>query len=348
MIELRTGITTGTCAAAAAKAAAEVLCGSDAMDKVGLTLPGGESVEVEILYAKKSGDQATAAVCKDAGDDEDVTDGLEIQVALRPHGGNDMVFLAGEGVGTVTKPGLQVPPGEPAINPVPREMIRQAIASVTDKVFQVEVAIPGGRKIAAGTFNPRLGIEGGLSIIGTTGIVRPRCRKALLDALKCALDVAKACGAKTLVLVPGNIGSRAAHEYFILPSEQVIEVANEWAYVLERVAEGELDEILIVGHPGKLAKLAMGNWDTHSSLSPSAVPYVLDLACKTLQREIGETTTVEGILAALDEKEIQVLGNKLADRIARTVGEKVSRPAAVILVDMQGHRIGTSGDLSAW
>ena len=142
-------------------------------------------------------------------------------------------FVAGEGVGTVTKPGLQVPPGEPAINPVPRQMILAAIRDVTARGVRVEISLPGGREIAAKTFNPRLGIEGGLSILGTTGIVRPYCTRALQDALKCTLDVAAACGVTAPVLVPGNIGASAARRHFSLREEQVIEAGNEWGFVLD-------------------------------------------------------------------------------------------------------------------
>ena len=211
-MSLRRGMTTGTCAAAAAKAAAIVLTGGAAPAEVEVRLPGGETVRVPILSVERRADGTaiTAAVLKDAGDDPDVTHGLTVQAALSWDDAADVRFIAGEGVGTVTKPGLQVPPGQPAINPVPRQMIAAAIRDVTARGVRVEISIPGGRQIAAQTFNPRLGIEGGLSILGTTGIVRPYCARALHDALKCSLDVATACGVTSPVLVPGNIGLRAA------------------------------------------------------------------------------------------------------------------------------------------
>ena len=210
-MSLRRGITTGTCAAAAAKAAASVLAGGSPPAEVELRLPSGEAIRVPILYVEPRRDSAaaTAAVRKDAGDDPDVTHGLEVRVTIsweddvgRVGNPSDVgwvsnpsadvgrvanpsypaTFVAGDGVGTVTKPGLQVPPGEPAINPVPRQMVLAAIREITARPVRVEIGIPGGKEIAAATFNPRLGIEGGLSILGTTGIVRPYCTRALHDA----------------------------------------------------------------------------------------------------------------------------------------------------------------------
>ena len=169
-------------------------------------MPGGQTIRVPIVSAAPCGDgtAALAAVRKDAGDDADATHGLEVvaTVAWSPQEG--VSFAAGDGVGTVTKPGLQVPPGQPAINPTPRRMIAAAVREVTPRGVRVEIAIPGGREVARRTFNPRLGIEGGLSILGTTGIVRPYCTRALCDALKCAFDVAAACGVRAPVAGAGQ------------------------------------------------------------------------------------------------------------------------------------------------
>ena len=180
-MSLRSGITTGACAAAAAKAAATVLAGGAPPREVDLRLPSGNTIRLPILYveSRENPPAITAAVRKDAGDDPDVTDGLEVRATLSWNDAGETIFAAGEGVGTVTKPGLQVPPGEPAINPVPRQMIQGAIREVTRRGVSVEISIPGGGEIAAQTFNPRLGIVGGLSVLGTTGIVRPYCTRAL-------------------------------------------------------------------------------------------------------------------------------------------------------------------------
>ena len=188
----RSGYTTGTCAAAAAKAAAKVLLGGPAPQAVEVPLPDGTRAVLPALYARRRGGEAEAAVRKDAGGDADATHGSVVTASLTWAQGGDVTFVAGDGVGTVTKPGLSVPPGEPAVNPVPRAMIRAAIREVTELPVRVVLSIPGGKELAQKTFNPRLGVAGGLSILGTTGRVRPYCRTALRDALSCALDVAAA------------------------------------------------------------------------------------------------------------------------------------------------------------
>ena len=421
------GLTTGTCAAAAAKAAAMVLAGGLAPSEVEVPLPGGGEqgefsgracpalrergngrVRVPILFARQiGGEAALAAVRKDAGQDPDVTHGMEVlaTVAWQPAGA--VMLAAGEGVGTVTKPGLQVPPGQPAINPVPRQMIAAAVREVTARGVRIEIAIPGGRQVAGKTFNPRLGIEGGLSILGTTGFVRPRCAAALHEALRCALRVAAACGVKAPVLVPGNIGARAARQHFALREEQVIEAGNAWGFLLDaacglagdggphtgphpnplpttlRVVPGEgtygpsplsrgegicaFDALLLVGHPGKLAKLAAGQWDTHSSRSAAATEYLHGLwpeisgspAARIrsspspparLPKGEGRIGTVEGLLASLATGQREALCAALAQRVRQAVARRIRGRigVAVLLVDMSGRRLGADGDFSAW
>jgi cobalt-precorrin-5B (C1)-methyltransferase len=347
----RTGLTTGACAAAAAKAAAMLLSGGDPPGEVALRLPSGDEVRVPILAARREGpDAATASVRKDAGDDPDVTNGLEIHVRASWTDAADLVFVAGEGVGTITKPGLQLAPGEPAINPMPRRMIAAAIREVTSRSVRIEISIPGGREIAARTFNPRLGIQGGLSILGTTGIVRPYCLRAFRDALKCALDVAAACKVTKPVLVPGNIGARAAFLHFSLAEEQVIEVGNEWGFALDLLCRHEFQAVLVLGHPGKLAKLAAGEWDTHSSRSHQATEYLNRLCVEVLGRSAPDRTTTEGMFQAMPDSERGHLANALADRVHSAVAVRLANrlPVGVVLVNMAGVCLGRSGDLSLW
>jgi cobalt-precorrin-5B (C1)-methyltransferase len=372
-MSLRCGITTGTCAAAAAKAAAMVLTGGSAPNEIELRLPSGTMVRVPVLGVQHEpgSPAATASVRKDAGDDPDVTDGLAILVTLTWDDAGDVTFVAGEGVGTVTKPGLQVPPGQPAINPVPRRMIAAAIREVTDRGVRVEISIPGGREIAAKTFNPRLGIDGGLSILGTTGIVRPYCTRALQDALRCALDVAAACGVTAPILVPGNIGAQAASRHFSLGDQQVIEVGNEWGFSLDLLSGHAFHAVLLVGHPGKLAKLAAGQWDTHSSRSDQAIHYLNRLCEEILGHAAPDCTTTDGMFAALASEEKDVLARELAMRVRLAVASRLAKdlssPArgertsdsdnfadpdrfavAVFLVDMAGECLGRDGDFSPW
>lgn len=348
---LRCGMTTGTCAAAAAQAAAAVLAGGPPPDEVEVQLPGGGVAHVPILYVhSRDGGGVTAAVRKDAGDDPDVTDGMEIQATVAWTHGREVIFAAGEGVGTVTRPGLQVPPGEPAINPVPRRMITEAVRRWTARGVRVEIAIPGGWEIAAKTFNPRLGIEGGLSVLGTTGIVRPYCLKALRDALKCTWDVAVACGVTAPVLVPGNIGATAARRHFSLREEQVVEVGNEWGFSLDLARTCRLETLMVLGHPGKLAKLAMNQWDTHSDRSASAVGFLGRLCEEVLGRGNVDSPTTEGIFAALEPAQRCVVGDALARRIRAAVAERIAGrfAVAVFLSDMAGDRLGSDGDFEPW
>lgn len=351
-MSLRCGITTGTCAAAAAKAAAMALTGGSAPNEIELRLPSGPIVRIPILdvHYEPGLPAATATVRKDAGGDPDVTHGLEVRVTLSWDDAGDVTFVAGEGVGTVTKPGLQIPPGEPAINPVPRRMIAAAIREITGRGVRVQISVPGGREIAAQTFNPRLGIVGGLSILGTTGIVRPYCTRALRDALQCALDVAAACGVTAPVLVPGNIGARAAARRFPLGDQQLVEVGNEWGFSLDLLSGYTFQAVLLVGHPGKLAKLAAGQWDTHSARSDQAIGYLSRLCDEVLGHPAPEGTTTDGMFAAMPINERAVVANELADRVRSAVAGRLGHrlPVAVFLVDMAGECLGRDGDFSPW
>ena len=356
---MREGFTTGTCAAAAAKAAALFLAGKGRPESVDVLLPDGERVTLPVLYAKKNGVAAVAAVRKDAGDDPDITDGCTVVASVswdsgdKGDAGDDagvVVIEAGEGVGVVTKPGLSVAPGEAAVNPVPRRMIKEALRSVTDRGVRVTLSIPGGEMLAAKTFNPRLGIAGGLSILGTSGRVRPFSCPALRASLQCLLGMTAASGVTAPVFVPGRIGKRAAKRHFRVGCGQVVEVGNEWGFVLDILREHPFSALLILGHPGKLAKLAFGRWDTHSSRSESAAAGVADVAARTLRRTVAGSGTVEGVFSLLEPREREQVGNVLAGMVRRAVGERVGRgvETAVVLVDMKGDIIGMEGDLKPW
>ena len=358
MSKLRTGFTTGACAAAAAKAAAMLLAGQEIGDLVEIRMPDESRVEFGLVNARITETGAECAVRKDAGDDPDVTDGALIVATVEWMETGDIAFVGGEGVGTVTKPGLTVPPGEPAINPAPRRMISDVVREVTDRPVRVTISIPGGKELAEKTFNPRLGVVGGLSILGTTGVVRPFSSSALRDALKCSLDVASAAGVTLPVLVPGHIGERAARRHFRLTPEQVVEVSNEWSFMLDCAAGYSFERLLVMGHPGKLAKFISGDWDTHSSRSSSAVPVVLEM-CRRLGLEVEEQTTVEGVFAALSPEQRETLGSQVAKGIRLAVVERFAVVSgkgfpetpphiSVTLVNMAGDIIGVNGDLSPW
>ena len=348
---MRTGFTTGSCAAAAAKGAALLLTTGVAPESVEIGLPSEETrISLPLLYARMTADGAESAVRKDAGDDPDITDGVAVVASVAWNAGEDVIIRGGEGVGVVTKPGLSVPPGEAAINPVPRRMIAAALREVTDRGAVITIAIPGGEDLAARTFNPRLGIRGGLSILGTSGRVRPFSCPALKASIRCLLDVAVAGGVTAPVLVPGHIGARAARRHFRVGDEQIIEVGNEWGTVTEYFTQSKPHALLVVGHPGKLAKLAMDQWQTHSSQSKSAVPFVTGMARDLFGSAPDELPTVDGVFSALDADERASLGGHLAGRIGEAVRRKIGGevPVAVVLVNMQGHILGSDGDTTPW
>ena len=250
----------------------------------------------------------------------------------------------------VTKPGLQIPPGQPAINPVPREMIAQAVREVTDRPVRVEVSIPGGREVARRTFNPRLGIVDGLSVLGTTGIVRPYCMRAMADTIRAALDVAVACEVSAPILAPGNIGVAACARRFRVADQQVVEVGNQWGVALDQVAPRRFQALMIAGHPGKLAKLIRGDWDTHSSKSRQAVDAVGEIAAEVLAQAVPPSETVEGLFNSLDAGKRERVGDETARRIRLAVETRIGRdvPVSVFLADMAGDCLGTSGDFTPW
>lgn len=350
MSELRGGFSTGACAAAAAKAAALLLRNSGSVTDVAIPFPDGTRVSFAVETAELlGGGLARAAVRKSAGDDPDVTDKALVVALVREAAGSAVAFKAGVGVGTVTKPGLSIPPGEPAINPGPRRMIAAALGEVSPAGYEVTISIPGGAELAQRTFNPRLGIAGGVSILGTTGRVVPFSCPALREALACALDIAQAAGEKAPVLVPGKIGKSAAERHFAPRPGQVVEVSNEWGYMLEKTAGRGFEALLLLGHPGKLAKLAMGYWDTHSRSSPSASDFVRAIAADLLG-DAPASATVEGVLEALPPAGRRAVAERVAAEVARSTSGRLEcgLVPAVVLIDMRGEILGSYGDLTRW
>jgi len=267
---LRRGWTTGTCATAAAKAAYTALLTGSFPDPIEVTLPGGGRPAFSIAKTEIGDGFATAGVVKDAGDDPDVTHGALILATVRrgPRR-SGVTFRAGEGVGTVTKPGLPVPPGEPAINPVPRQMMRAAIAEVAaahgdDGDIEIEIAIPGGEALAAKTLNGRLGIVGGLSILGTTGIVVPYSCAAWIASIHQGIDVARAAGLTHIAGATGSTSEAAVQKLYGLPETALIDMGDFAGGMLKYVRSHPVPRVTIAGGVGKMTKLAQGLLDLHS------------------------------------------------------------------------------------
>ncbi|MBV9568839.1 MAG: cobalt-precorrin-5B (C(1))-methyltransferase [Hyphomicrobiales bacterium] len=267
---LRRGWTTGACAAAAARAAYEALLTGSFPDPVAIALPGGERPAFALALEERGADFARAGVVKDAGDDPDVTHGALIVVTVR-HAAPDqgVIFRAGEGVGMVTRPGLPVEPGEPAINPVPRAMIRAAIAQAAALAgasgdVEVEIAIPGGEKLAERTLNGRLGIVGGLSILGTTGIVVPYSCAAWIHTIHRGIDVARACGLDHVAGATGATSEAAVLALHRLSEVALIDMGDFVGGMLKYLRRHPVAKVTVAGGFAKMAKLGQGLLDLHS------------------------------------------------------------------------------------
>jgi len=270
---LRYGWTTGACAAAATRAAMLGLC-SGAMPKaVTITLPKGETPTFPVLDTQIGDGWASAFIEKDAGDDPDVTHGALIGVRVARRGTGECIrFLAGEGVGTVTKPGLPIDVGEPAINPVPRSLMTQEVLSVfeefsVDFPLDITVSVPGGGALAEKTWNPRLGIVGGLSILGTTGIVRPFSCSAWIASIHRGIDVAVASGLTHVVGATGSTSEKAVQEKYDLPEVAYLDMGDFAGGLLKYLRNHPIEKLTIAGGPGKMSKLAQGALDLHSKRS---------------------------------------------------------------------------------
>ena len=269
---MRFGYTTGSCATAAAKAAAIGLFTGNIPDEVEIDTPASVKLRLKIHHGQLSTDAAECAVQKDAGDDPDVTNGCYVHAKVKRIFTQTIEIDGGEGVGRVTKPGLQVPVSHAAINPVPRRMIEGAVKEVIGNNcgLKIVISVPDGKALGEKTFNPKLGIIGGISIIGTTGIVRPMSEDAFKTSLLCGLDIAQGIGYETVVLVPGSLGERSTLNLFDVPKDQVIQISNFVGFMLTAAGQRNFKRIILAGHPGKLAKLLRGDFQTHSAVSKPA------------------------------------------------------------------------------
>lgn len=334
---LRCGYTTGACAAAAAKAAAEMLLLAAPVSTVSIETPGGVPLTLPVLHPETQAGAASCAVLKDAGDDPDVTDGILVFArAARCISG--VAIDGGEGVGRVTKPGLDQPVGAAAINSVPRRMIEAEVLGVCQSLgyaggISVTISIPGGEALAKKTFNPRMGIEGGLSVIGTSGIVEPMSSRALIDSILLEARMLRASGERDLLLVPGNYGETFSRERLGLRPRALIQCANFIGDAVDGAVELGFRRILIVGHIGKLVKLGIGITNTHSAFGDGRMETLLACALKAgagiaLLEEILASATTDAALQALEKggllrPAMAELGARIEDTLRRRVPESV-------------------------
>lgn len=271
--KLRTGYTTGSCAAAAAKAATHMLVSGEVVGEVSLVTPAGIRLYMEVEDVVKENNYVSCAIRKDSGDDPDVTNGIlvyaRVTFAQDDVVKSKVILEAGEGIGRVTQKGLEQSIGDPAINLVPRRMIREAVEEELQKAgidcgVRVMIWVPDGAEIARKTFNPKLGIEGGISILGTTGIVEPMSEKALTDTIFVEMKVRRENGMDYCYVVPGNYGSDFLHDTLGYQEDAAVKCSNYVGEVIDDAVRLQMKGILLVGHIGKFIKLAAGIMNTHS------------------------------------------------------------------------------------
>lgn len=330
---LRLGYTTGSCAAAAAKAAAWMLLTGRPRERISIKTPKGIGLELAVREIELGPDSVSCAVEKDSGDDPDVTGGALIFARVTRTEGHDVTVDGGQGVGRVTRRGLDQPVGSAAINSVPRKMILENVEEVrrlTDcrDGLSVVISVPEGEALAQKTFNPRLGIVGGISILGTTGIVEPMSERALVDSIRVELGQRRACGARYVLLTPGNYGSEFIRDGLGLDPEAAVQTSNFIGDALDLCRERGFRGALLVGHVGKLVKLAGGMFNTHSrygdcrmdilagqaalcGVSPKAAAEILDcVSCDDALRVLE----AEGIRGQTMERLTGRVGRSLALR----------------------------------
>ncbi|MDE1174035.1 MAG: cobalt-precorrin-5B (C(1))-methyltransferase [Parvibaculaceae bacterium] len=325
---LRRGWTTGACATAAAKAAySALLGGGEFPDPVTIRLPGGQEPAFALAIHGMEGERAFAGIVKDAGDDPDVTHGALVVVHVG-HGpeGAGVLFRAGAGVGTVTRPGLPIPPGEPAINPVPRRMISEAIAGVAARFGAsgdviVEVSIADGAELAGKTLNPRLGIVGGLSVLGTTGIVIPFSCSAWIHSIHRGIDVARASGLTHIAGSTGSTSEAAVAKLYGLPEVALIDMGDFVGGMLKYVRAHPVERVTIAGGFAKMVKLGQGLLDLHSARGEVDLNWLADLAA----RSGADQTLADAIRSANSA----LHGLMLCREVGFAIGDHVARAALV-------------------
>ncbi len=346
---LRRGWTTGACATAAAKAAFTALHTGSFPDPVEIGLPRGQRVAFTLAETRLADGCATAGVVKDAGDDPDVTHGALVLVQVGPApSGSGVLFRAGPGVGTVTRPGLPLAPGEPAINPVPRAMIRAALEEVRpapDAV--VTIGIPGGEALAARTLNGRLGIVGGLSILGTTGIVVPYSCAAWIDTIHRGIDVARAVGLSHVAASTGSTSEAGVKALHGLPDVALLEMGDFAGATLKYLRRHPLPRVTLAGGVAKMTKLAQGRLDLHSKRGAADMPALAALLDDAaLARQVAASSTVAEAFAAVAAQGVP-LGDTVAQaawRTAAAVLDGADILLEVVLFDRAGNLVGRAGE----
>lgn len=362
--KMRFGYTTGSCAAAACKGAVHMLLGGKDLDTVDLMTPKGILLHLELHDVKLEADAVSCAVKKDAGDDPDTTNGILVYARAEKADSSRLAEASpeekavpriridgGTGVGRVTKPGLSQKIGEAAINPVPKAMILQAAREAADTYgyeggLHITISVPEGVEIAKKTFNPRLGIEGGISILGTSGIVEPMSEKALIESIRVEMKQHVAQGEKYLLVTPGNYGAEYLREHMVLPFERNIKCSNYVGETIDMAVDMGVKGILFVSHIGKFVKVAAGIMNTHSHsadgrmevLASNAVRAGADLECA--KAVLGCSTTDEALEILVKNRILEKTMKEITDRIQFYLNHRSYEQillGAVIFSNVQGY-----------
>ncbi len=339
---LRRGWTTGACATAATRAALMMLWGEGRPDRVRITLPKGERPEFEITHWDQGDGWAEAGVVKDAGDDPDVTHGALIISRVTASSGG-VIFRAGDGVGTVTMPGLPIPVGQPAINPVPRHMLTETVQEMAIRLQRSEdviitISIPYGEKLAQKTWNPRLGITGGLSILGTTGIVRPFSCAAWIASIHRGIDVARAQGVTHVAGCTGATSEKTVQNLYDMPDHAMLDMGDFAGGLLKYLSRNPVPRVTIGGGIGKMTKLAQGARDLHSGRSQVDFTALADVLGD------AEVTDMRTALQVYDKHE-----NRLSKWVAERALEMIQNmlppeiTADTVVIDRAGRIIARAG-----
>lgn len=331
---LRKGFTTGSCSAAAAKAAAYMLLTGGTLSQISIETPAGIRYHAEIQDIRRSAGGLSCAVIKDGGDDPDVTTGLPIRATVSvvregtlETGKTEILIDGGDGVGRVTLPGLDQPVGNAAINRVPRQMIAKEVRDVTDAldfhgIIQVIISVPGGQEVAEGTFNPRLGIQGGISILGTSGIVEPMSTKAILDTISVELSQRKELGYREVAVTPGNYGQNFMQETYGYDLDQSVKCSNYIGDTIDRVKELGFQGMLLTGHIGKLIKVSGGMMNTHSREGDAR----MELLAAALIRRGGSGDTAREVLSCkVTEEALRIIQAESESLFQNTMAEVMER-----------------------
>ncbi len=349
MKKLREGFSTGSCMTGGAAAAALWLTTGTCPEVVEVETPIGRTLYLDVIPKEKG----VCGIVKDAGDDPDVTNGSEVitKVELLPEDGA-ITFVGGDGIGTVTEEGLKLPVGEPAINPVPRQMTERALRKIIgDRGAVVTVSIPGGEELAKKTFNPRLGVLGGLSVLGTTGIVRPMSEEAMKDSLLVELDMYARQGHHAILFVLGTTGENALKAQYG-EFRCILQVSNYIGFMIEEAVERGFTDILIGGFVGKLVKVASGTMNTHSHVADGRLETIcthaaLHGASRDVIEKIYSCVTTKAAMKIVEEEGLTDIWKDMAERASahcRKTAHGMAR-VGVVFLDAENRVLAESANV---